>query len=719
MASFLFNIDALNDIAVDSGGVGGHRFDIDALNEICDLLGGEAGHQFSIAALNEICELLDGEGGHQYDIAALNEIAVLAGGAGGHQYDINALNVIADLSLGEGIRLSGFSIVENAANGTVVGTFSLSGDYTGTPVFALSDDAGGRFDVDGDDLEKAGALNYEMNASHQVTATVSGTTPAFDPKTFTINVTNVLEVTLAALTLSDDEVSEDDAPGTVVGAIQNKSSGSTIVLTDDDAGRYAISGTNLVVGSTALVAGTDSITIRETHADGSNSPRDTVLSVTVNEELEAGLEAPELTWVTGANDATPQIDLTHADLQEGDTVVFQFDTVDTFDSGDLIELENEVDAGEDAAEELNFTLPDPLTEDTWFVRARVDRDGHEEGDWSDDVSKTLDLTAPSISTLSPADNATGVAVGANFVITFSETVIAGASASFRLYETTGDVLVEEFDETDFGGAVVIADDEVTINWTADLDNSVDYYVQIDAGSVTDAAGNAFAGIATETTWNVTTVGAGGGTVLVDDVLGNTNTGSSPLTITGMTIAANANRVLVVGICFLNTNAGTNSAVSATWNGDAMYKIAGPFNNGGTIGDAYLFGLVNPDAGASNLVVSWTGGSDKVAAGFVSLYDADQTGTTTTFQNVTNGTGSGSPASRNVTTVAGEVAVGVFMIGSNFSTPVHSALGSYADSSGNVSAMAVEYNEASGTSTNVGYNCGGGTWLAAGVSVKAA
>jgi hypothetical protein len=108
------------------------------------------------------------------------------------------------------------------------------------------------------------------------------------------------------------------------------------------------------------------------------------------------LAAPVLDWISAPDDTTPQIDLTHDDLQEGDTVVFQFDTVNTFNSGDLIELVNEVDAGEDAANAIDFTLPDPLTEDEWFVRARVDRSGYEDGDWSAIISETIDLTpAPS------------------------------------------------------------------------------------------------------------------------------------------------------------------------------------------------------------------------------------------------------------------------------------------------------------------------------------
>jgi methionine-rich copper-binding protein CopC len=122
----------------------------------------------------------------------------------------------------------------------------------------------------------------------------------------------------------------------------------------------------------------------------------------------------------------------------------------------------------------------------------------------------VDEVAPTISSLSPADNATDVAVSANFVMTFNEAIAAGATANFYLTQTSGDVLVETLTEADFGTKLVVSGDTLTINWTSNLDASTAYYVEWDAGSVTDIAGNPLAASTGGTQWNITTAAEGGG-----------------------------------------------------------------------------------------------------------------------------------------------------------------------------------------------------------------
>jgi methionine-rich copper-binding protein CopC len=121
----------------------------------------------------------------------------------------------------------------------------------------------------------------------------------------------------------------------------------------------------------------------------------------------------------------------------------------------------------------------------------------------------VDEVAPTISSLSPADGATDVAVSANFVMTFSEDIAAGATANFYLTKTSGDVLIETLTEADFGTKLVVSGDTLTINWTSNLDASTAYYVEWDAGSVTDLAGEPLAASTGSTQWNITTAAAGG------------------------------------------------------------------------------------------------------------------------------------------------------------------------------------------------------------------
>jgi len=66
------NLDYINQICIDLGGVGGHFLNISGENEICTLLGGVGGHHLEINALNEICTLMGKTAGHSLNLSALN-----------------------------------------------------------------------------------------------------------------------------------------------------------------------------------------------------------------------------------------------------------------------------------------------------------------------------------------------------------------------------------------------------------------------------------------------------------------------------------------------------------------------------------------------------------------------------------------------------------------------------------------------------------------------
>ncbi len=91
-------------------------------------------------------------------------------------------------------------------------------------------------------------------------------------------------IMLAALTLTGSTFAEGDAPGTVIGTISGRTAGSTLSITPND-GRLALSsdGTQLLVGLSASSAGSIAVTLTETLASATNSPRATSgLMVTVN-----------------------------------------------------------------------------------------------------------------------------------------------------------------------------------------------------------------------------------------------------------------------------------------------------------------------------------------------------------------------------------------------------------------------------------------------------
>ncbi|MGF1569518.1 MAG: choice-of-anchor L domain-containing protein [Nodosilinea sp.] len=114
---------------------------------------------------------------------------------------------------------------------------------------------------------------------------------------------------------------------------------------------------------------------------------------------------------------------------------------------------------------------------------------------------TADTIPPTISTLSPADNATEVAIGSNIVLTFSEMVQKG-TGNITIFNGADDSVFATIAVT--SGIVTVSGNTVTINPTSDLVNGRAYYIQIAATAITDTSGNAFAGISNKTSFNFTT-----------------------------------------------------------------------------------------------------------------------------------------------------------------------------------------------------------------------
>lgn len=113
-----------------------------------------------------------------------------------------------------------------------------------------------------------------------------------------------------------------------------------------------------------------------------------------------------------------------------------------------------------------------------------------------------DVTAPTVDTLSPLDNATDVATDTNLVITFSEAVDV-ETGNITIKETADDSTFATIDVT--GGLVTgTGTTTTTINPATNLSSETEYYVLIDVTAFDDAAGNSYAGIASTTAWSFTT-----------------------------------------------------------------------------------------------------------------------------------------------------------------------------------------------------------------------
>ena len=130
---------------------------------------------------------------------------------------------------------------------------------------------------------------------------------------------------------------------------------------------------------------------------------------------------------------------------------------------------------------------------------------------------TSDTTNPTLSSSSPADNATEVAVDANIVLNFSENVDA-ESGDITIKKTSDDSTVEAIDVS--GGQVSgSGTSQITINPSSDLDSNTEYYLLIDASAFDDALGNSYAGISSTTALSFTSVNSNSNPLEDKDVVG--------------------------------------------------------------------------------------------------------------------------------------------------------------------------------------------------------
>ncbi|WP_420387526.1 Ig-like domain-containing protein [Roseivirga sp.] len=251
----------------------------------------------------------------------------------------------------------------------------------------------------------------------------------------------------------------------------------------------------------------------------------------------------------------------------------------------------------DSNGDWSFTPPS-RPQGVYRVKARAIDIAGNTGDESDEVSLTLDLNI-SAPVLSPADNAIDILPGANLEMTFAEDVYKGAG-NIVIKLSSDNSILETIDVT--GAKVTISGGTVTI----DPDNALlppasEFYVMIDAGALTDAAGNDYAGINNNTEWTFTTVAASvvtsvsvpsDGTYGIGDVLEFDLNFSLPITITGSpvleaTIGTNTVQATLQGSV---SNSSTATFSYTVQEGDLDVNgigLAGTITlNGATIKDAF-------------------------------------------------------------------------------------------------------------------------------------
>ena len=111
-------------------------------------------------------------------------------------------------------------------------------------------------------------------------------------------------------------------------------------------------------------------------------------------------------------------------------------------------------------------------------------------------------SAPTLSSSVPADNATGVAIDANIVLNFSESVDA-ESGNITIKKTSDNSTVETIDVTS-GQVTGSGTSQITINPSSNFDTLTEYYVLIDATAFDDSDSGSYAGISSTTALSFTT-----------------------------------------------------------------------------------------------------------------------------------------------------------------------------------------------------------------------
>ena len=157
-----------------------------------------AGGRFAINASTGVITVADGSL-LNYEASTSHSITVRVTDSGGLTYDKTFSIGVSNVNEAPtNITLTGNTVAENTATGTVVGTAAGSdADAGDTKTYSLTDTAGGRFAINASTgqltVADGSLLNYEANARHSVTVRVTDAGGLTFDETFSIGVRDVNE----------------------------------------------------------------------------------------------------------------------------------------------------------------------------------------------------------------------------------------------------------------------------------------------------------------------------------------------------------------------------------------------------------------------------------------------------------------------------------------------------------------------------------------------
>ena len=371
-------------------------------------------------------------------------------------------------------------------------------------------------DNQGDDIDE-----FSVSPAYDLFPTLSSSTPAD-------NATGVSVTANIVLNFSDNVDAES---GNIT--IKKTSDDSTIETIDVTGGKVSGSGgTQITVNpSTTLDGETEYYVLIDATAfdDAQGGSYIGISSTTALSFTTADVTNPTLTSSTPADNATGIAINSNIILNFSETVTVANGNITIKKSSDdstveQIDITGELVTGSNSTQ-LTVNPSSDLAEGTEFYiqidsTAVVDASSNAYAGINDTTTlsfTTSDTTNPTLSSSSPADNATDVEVDTNIVLNFSENVDA-ESGDITIKKTSDDSTVEAIDVS--GGQISgSGTSQITVNPSSDLDSNTEYYLLIDASAFDDALGNSYAGISSTTALSFTSVSSNSNPFEDKDVVG--------------------------------------------------------------------------------------------------------------------------------------------------------------------------------------------------------
>ncbi|NOS67809.1 MAG: DUF4215 domain-containing protein [Candidatus Peribacteraceae bacterium] len=268
----------------------------------------------------------------------------------------------------------------------------------------------------------------------------------------------------------------------------------------------------------------------------------------------------------------------------------------------------------------------------------------------DSASLTVNIDTSLTGSFSPADDATGVGLTDNLVITSGvpegHLLYAAADKNIVIKKTSNNSLVETIAANNMSlvsistASLIVT---ITIDPISTLEANTEYYVLIDSGAFTDVSGNEYAGISSTTAWSFTTVtsscgdGTVGGSEACDQGANNGVSGYCCTAGCAFTTAGTSCRAATTTCDAAESCTGS----SATCPADAYTPSSTECQAADTIGDCYAAAYCTgssttcPDRGAATAGTSCrasTNNSTTILCDKADVCDGSSTSCTNIFES---------------------------------------------------------------------------------------